>query len=271
MTIERRSPTVVEEKRRGREDRISIIRAEKNGGPAMARNIGLAASTGEWIAVIDADDAWREDRLELLISALHQTSADGICDNLVGFDERSSEPEKTLFNHLPAVLDVTAVVASQYGGSYNLGYLKPVVRRSFLKEHQIGYNEELRSGEDLVYLLDILVRRGNIVCRDLPTYIYTLPTGNSGSRRSQSTTIPLSDEALSRSLRSVLDRHAHNLTSGECRAFEERIIFLNDISPISEFRRARLLGDWRKALKVFLTETSVRRRLLDRAMKRVIG
>jgi glycosyltransferase involved in cell wall biosynthesis len=45
------------------DSRIRVIRAEKNGGPGAARNLGLQAATGEWIGFIDADDLWPDGKL----------------------------------------------------------------------------------------------------------------------------------------------------------------------------------------------------------------
>lgn len=36
---------------------------QPNGGPGAARNAGIAATTAEWIALLDADDTWRPERL----------------------------------------------------------------------------------------------------------------------------------------------------------------------------------------------------------------
>jgi glycosyltransferase involved in cell wall biosynthesis len=45
-------------------DHIQLIR-RSNGGAAKARNAGIEAARGEWIAFIDADDIWMPDKLEL--------------------------------------------------------------------------------------------------------------------------------------------------------------------------------------------------------------
>ncbi len=50
-----------------KDKRIQLIRCEKNGGPAEARNIGLKQAKGNIIAFIDADDLWPKNKLKLLL------------------------------------------------------------------------------------------------------------------------------------------------------------------------------------------------------------
>ena len=52
-------------------DRIRLI-AQKNRGPAAARNAGIAAAAGELIAFLDADDQWLPGKLAAQLSVFMQ-------------------------------------------------------------------------------------------------------------------------------------------------------------------------------------------------------
>ncbi len=44
---------------------LKVIALEKNGGPGTARNVGWDAATGDYVAFLDADDAWHPRKLEV--------------------------------------------------------------------------------------------------------------------------------------------------------------------------------------------------------------
>jgi glycosyltransferase involved in cell wall biosynthesis len=53
--------------------RISFLTHEKSRGASAARNTGIRASTGQYIAFLDDDDEWTPDKLEVQIHVIEQS------------------------------------------------------------------------------------------------------------------------------------------------------------------------------------------------------
>ena len=58
---------------------VSFIRQE-NQGVSSARNNGIEKAEGEWIALLDSDDRWDQDKIARQLSFLSQNPAIQICD-----------------------------------------------------------------------------------------------------------------------------------------------------------------------------------------------
>ena len=53
---------------------ISIIQHQKNSGPAEARNTGIKKSKGDWLAFLDSDDIWYQNKLKSQIDLINKNN-----------------------------------------------------------------------------------------------------------------------------------------------------------------------------------------------------
>jgi succinoglycan biosynthesis protein ExoU len=144
--------------------RLRIIRLERNRGPALGRNVAISASSAPFLCVLDADDFMSNNRLDRMFD-LGGENWDLLADDLritSGPDE-SFEYDRLLSKDfsLPCELTLTAFglgnVPRKDRYRRELGFLKPVIRRSFLDAHDVRYDERLRLGEDLLFFASCLI------------------------------------------------------------------------------------------------------------------
>src|SRR3954447_25961516 len=65
-----------------RDPRFKLIRREQNGGLSAARNTGMDAAAGEFLAFVDSDDYLPPNAYELLLGALDETGSDFATGNV---------------------------------------------------------------------------------------------------------------------------------------------------------------------------------------------
>jgi len=143
--------------------RLQVLHLPRNLGPAAARNRGIRASSAPFLTVLDADDYWLPGRLNSLMAEIKDH--DFVADDLLRvFEGRENETPTTLIDgamRLPVDLTLAQFalgnVSRRGRDRQELGFLKPLMRRAFLQEHQLAYDEELRLGEDFVLYAQALV------------------------------------------------------------------------------------------------------------------
>ncbi len=54
------------------DERITLLQNARNYGVSASRNAGVARAKGEWVAFLDSDDLWREDKLEKQLALLER-------------------------------------------------------------------------------------------------------------------------------------------------------------------------------------------------------
>ena len=60
-------------------ERCTLVRRSDRGGPAAARDAGLEASSGELVALADADDVWEPGKLAVQAAALRSNGDVAVC------------------------------------------------------------------------------------------------------------------------------------------------------------------------------------------------
>lgn len=162
-----------------KDPRIHAVQTEKNSGPGAARNMALEAATGKWVAVLDGDDAFEADRLQTILSALNNAEADIAVDNLLVYEVETGKhyPMFTKQDWPPSgVITLDAYISGNLfsGSGFTLGYTKPVIKRSFIEEYKLRYPEDIRIGEDYIFMADALAYGGQCVFIEKPGYIYSV-------------------------------------------------------------------------------------------------
>ncbi len=162
--------------------RVRLIRLEKNRGPGGARNAGLNAARGDWIVILDADDAVSPDRTERMMARAKAAQAQIVVDNLDVislegdtrrmFDETDLSALGTL--SLAAFIDSNVLFQTEH----NYGYMKPIFERRFLEEHGLQYDADLPIGEDYLLLVSALAKGGRCVIEPTAGYAYHIRSGS---------------------------------------------------------------------------------------------
>lgn len=78
-----------------KDDRLKIIRLEKNSGACVARNVGIENAQGDYIAFQDSDDEWLLDKLEKQMAIFEKVKVDLVfcAFNRFGLGEDLTYPE----------------------------------------------------------------------------------------------------------------------------------------------------------------------------------
>jgi glycosyltransferase involved in cell wall biosynthesis len=172
--------------------KVKLIQ-QKNAGPSAARNTGIQAATGEWIAFLDSDDEWLPEKLQLQIDLLKRnphlawTTANFyrcLCDeNRKTVDFPSEKLQKILAGKEYFANFLRVYIQGARGHTDTM-----LVKRQILLEAGT-FRENLTKAEDLDMWMRIAYRHPQIGFNPEPLAIYHLTIPQSISTRYKSTSL----------------------------------------------------------------------------------
>lgn len=200
-----------------------VLRQSQNAGPAAARNRAIAASSAPWIAVLDADDHMAPDRIERLVAEAEEAGLDCLADDIYKVTEAApAATDKRLWSaqdfgqtDISLAFFIAANTHGSRGERGELGFIKPVMRRAFLEQHQLRYGEALRLAEDYILYVRLLAAGAAFRLVD-PRGYFAVHRANSLSGQHSTADLGalvqadrhlLADLDLNRDARAALGRH----------------------------------------------------------------
>lgn len=199
----------------GTDSRVKVLALPENRGPSAARNAAIRATTSPWIGVLDADDYLLPGRLARLHR--HSASADFVADALIRTCT-PAEPVVPATHFAPAAMDLKTFVRGNLTaahGSLELGFLKPIMRRSFLTQHGLSYREDMRLGEDYLLYAEALAFGARFLAGGAAGYVSVERDGSLSKDHGEADLQRLRD----------CDAHLHSvrpLSAAEARALSRR-------------------------------------------------
>ncbi|MBR4586051.1 MAG: glycosyltransferase [Bacteroidales bacterium] len=147
------------------EDRPIRVIHQSNAGASHARNKGLEAATGTFVAFVDSDDLVTPRMYEKLVSAAEPGFDIAFCDMLLRFQD-CDVAQETFRLGPDRSQTLRNLLLSGIGG----GPCHMIVRRSLIGD--LRFPEHIHSGEDLWFTLRLFTSAGAVTKVEGPLYIY---------------------------------------------------------------------------------------------------
>ena len=209
--------------------RLKILSQLVNYGPSSARNRAIAESTSSWVALLDADDVFLPGRIGQMLA--YADSADFIADDVAQVDEHDMNGARTgllgTSFTAPRTINFTEFVLSNVTRKGRergeMGFLKPLIRRDFLIEQGLHYNENMRLGEDYELYARALAAKARFIIAPFQGYLAVTRSNSLSAAHSEADLLHLRDCDMALLADFALTPAEHNVLMQHYRSIDCRL------------------------------------------------
>lgn len=184
------------------DDRISLYKLVKNTGASHARNYGLKKSNGKYVCFLDPDDYIDDDFIEKLYKTITKTKSDVVKAKFKIGDKYWKTHELVKRNYL----------------YFDSEHCSAMYNKKFLLENNILYPEDVITGEDAVFLSNLVLHTNKITTIDNTCYHYVRREGSLDSQK-------LSHKMVLARIK-MLDYKVRMLNEHKFDTYDDKIIFI---------------------------------------------
>ncbi|MDY6357102.1 MAG: glycosyltransferase [Catonella sp.] len=162
--------------------KIKVINNSQNYGVKMSRHIGLVESQGDYIAILDSDDKWTDDKLEKQIAMFSRYQDVSIVFTGSGFMDETGKKMSYIL-HAPETISYKELLNQNL-----ISDSSAVVRKDIFKkaEDKIVAGNAKNFHEDYAIWLTILKNGGKVYGIDEPLLIYRLSSNSKSGNKVKS-------------------------------------------------------------------------------------
>ncbi len=147
-----------------KDSRVVVV-DKPNGGVSSARNEGIKASTGDYITFIDSDDYIDLDAYENCLNRIKESNAD-----ILAFGFKFEPSQKNGTNVSNKVYDKWECIENEFAD--NCTVWDKIFSRSIIVDNNIWFDENVKYGEDDLFIKMVAPHANTIVGYDKPYYHY---------------------------------------------------------------------------------------------------
>jgi len=149
--------------------KIIYKRIRNNGVIAKSRNLGIKLSKGKWIAFLDSDDYWSEDKLKKIFHIINSKDCDVVCNSewIINLERKT----KKIWCYGPYSKDFYKKLL-KFGSRNSTS--ASIVKKKFINKFNINFDERRSfiTCEDYNFFLNIAKKNGKFYYTNEPLGVH---------------------------------------------------------------------------------------------------